>query len=487
VEQYGDVAIAVQDARFLMKGGDIATCVAARYQNVTYNEGLFWGNNKRHAVPNIAHTWKVSPDQTSIEFWLRDDVKFHNGDPVTAEDVIFSIKTYKRKELKFLYGGMFRRRFPGDGEIIDPYHIRLPLDGAVQGVFLRLWNAAVLPKKYREKVGDDGFAKKPIGAGNFKWVDYEQDQWYLLEAVKDHHRKIPEIKTLKFVFVPEPSTRLAMLRAGEVDIAHLSPPHVPLVKADPNLRVDYSRAIQGTVLAYADLAFPKEPSPFHDIRVRKAASLAIDRAAICEKVLFGLSELWGDTISPITLGADPTIKPDPYDPEQAKKLLAEAGYPNGFETTMNVTSSVIWAQAAASYLTDIGIRTKLKMYETGAWVKAFRAKKFRGLIPTASWAGAEKEGPADMWVLNGKAARWSFYVPDEGDRAIKEGMKAITDEEIEAAGRKMSKILRSSRYKMYLWSTNAAWGIGPKIKVFEPQPGYQFTNNYDYITVHRKK
>jgi peptide/nickel transport system substrate-binding protein len=459
VDQHGDVIVVVGSSSFLQKGGDPATHSSGTpYTNHTVFGGLTWSNHLRHPVPNICYKWDIDPAWKNMTFYLRDDIKFHNGELVTAEDVKFSIDTNLRKDLKFVYGGTFRRLFER-GEVLGPHKFRLHLKTPAQGIEHRFsWGAGVYPKKYRETVGDDGFADKPIGTGPFKWVDYKQDQWFQLESVKVHHRKTPTIKTLKFVFVPENSTRLAMLKTREGDIVHLAPPHVPAALKLKNVQVKFTRFVSGSVLIYADLAFPDIPSPFKDIRVREAASLAIDRKAICEKILFGVAEPYGEQISGISLGYDSTVKPDPYDPERAKALLKEAGYPNGFDTTLNVTTTDLTAQAIAANLLEVGIKAKLNVLEAGTWVKSYRVKKFKGLIPGVSWYGAEKSGVADAISNNMRGSRWTYYVPDDVNDAIMEGLTKIS---------------------------SLAVGLGPKIKFYQPQMGGLPPSLYEFIEINR--
>ena len=486
VDQQGDVIVVVAGSSFLQKGGDPSTHSSGTpYTNHTVFGGLTWSNQLRHPVPNICYKWEIDPGWKHMTFYLRDDIKYHNGELVTAEDVKFSIDTNMRKELKFVYGGTFRRLFER-GEVLGPLKFRLHFKTPAQGIEHRFsWGAGVYPKKYREAVGDDGFADKPIGTGPFKWVDYKQDQWFQLESVKVHHRKTPTIKTLKFVFVPENSTRLAMLKTREGDIVHLAPPHVPVAQKLKNTQVKFTRYVYGSVLIYADLAFPDASSPFKDIRVREAASLAIDRKAICEKILFGVAEPYGEQISGISLGYDPSIKPDPYDPERARALLKQAGYPKGFDTVMNITTTDLTAQAIAANLGEIGIRAKMNVLETGAWVKSFRAKKFKGLIPHVSWYGAEKSAVADAISNNMRGSRWTYYVPDDVNDAIMEGLTKISDADVEAAGRKISRLARASRFKLYLWSNSLAVGLGPKIKFYQPQMGGLPPSLYEFITINR--
>ncbi|MBW2053777.1 MAG: ABC transporter substrate-binding protein, partial [Deltaproteobacteria bacterium] len=413
-----------------------------------------------------------------VDFFLRTDVKFHNGETVTAEDVKYSLETYMDKRFKYVFGPMWRRNLERV-EIINPSQVRVYFKNADWGFIPRLWwGGGIMPKAYREKVGDEGFADKPIGAGPFKWVDYKQDQWIKLEAVTDHYRKPPAFKTLKLIFVPEQSTRLAMLKAGEVDIAPLFGPHVPQIEANPNLRILWVREVSGSNIYYGDMLEPDKPSPFHDVRVRRAVSLAIDRKTICEKLLFGASEPWGDVLPSLTLGHDKSLKPGRYDPEAAKKLLAEAGYPKGFDTTLVVQTTSTTAEALAANLAEVGIRAKVEKYEPGAYYGNFFRKKFRGLIPYVGWYDPERQAPAELSDFYLKGTPHAYYTTDEIDKAMREAMYAETDEQLAVWGRKLSKLIRENEVTTFLWANHTPYGLSSRIKRWEPTiggiPGIEF-------------
>lgn len=467
-----DVVVASSSATFNCKGGDPATQTGAPpYASRTCFDSVSNVTTDRIFIPAIAKEFKIAPGWKYVDFFLRTDVKFHNGETVTVEDVKFSLETYMRKDMKYVFGPMWRRLIKKI-EILGPTQIRVHLLNADWGFIPRLWwGGGIMPKAYREKVGDDGFADKPIGAGPFKWVDYKQDRWIKVEALKKHYRKTPEIKTLKIVFVPEHSTRLAMLMSGEVDIALLFGAHVQQVKAAPNLRIHLVRETSGSNIYYADLLDPKTPSPFHDIRVRKAVSLAIDRKTICEKVYFGMSEPWGDVLPSLTLGYDKTLKPPPYDPEQAKRLLAEAGYPNGFSTEIHVSITSTNAEAISASLADIGITAKVDKLETGAFYGNFFRRKFRGLIPYVGWYDPERQAPAELSDFYLKGMPHAYYTTDKMDTMMRKGMYAETDEELAEWGRKISKYLRESEITTFLWANHTPYGVSSRIKFWDPTIG----------------
>ena len=342
-------------------------------------------------------------------------------------------------------------------------------------------------QKISGRVGDKGFAEKPVGTGPFKWVEYKQDSYWKVEAVKKHFRHTPAIKTLKMIYVPDHATRLAMLKAGEVDITNVIGPHTVEVKSDPSLRLELDRYTSLTCMTFADLTFPKDPSPFHDIRVREAASLAVDREGITKKVLFGISEPYGDFCSPITLGHDKSIRPDPYNPERAKKLLAEAGYAKGFETVISTTpENRYWVEAVAFNLGEVGIKAKIDLMEAGTYTQNFITKKFKGLLFQALWNHAEKSAAADASDHFLSYMPWCYNTTPEIQKTITEGMGAISDAEIKTEGVKISKAIRESRNKALLWANHIPFALGSRIEYWEPEIGALPASAYEMIRLKKQ-
>jgi peptide/nickel transport system substrate-binding protein len=305
-----------------------------------------------------------------------------------------------------------------------------------------------------------------------------------MEAVPNHHRKTPEFKTFKIVFVPEHATRLAMLQAGEADIIQLSGPHIPQIKADPRFKLVQVKHIIGQTLAYCDMMFPEEKSPFLDIRVREAASLAIDRKGICEKVLFGGAEPYGEVISPYTMGWDSTVKPDPYDPEKAKQLLAKAGYPNGLSTSISTTPGLkYWIEAIAANWAEVGIKAEIKIYDGGAWYDAHIGKKLRGFVTRNSWYDAETNAGSDMQDGYMLGMPWAYVTTKEISDALVKTIAAKNDKEATELGRKLSKLIRDSRVNINLWSTYANYGTNQRIVQWDQQLGSFPGTRFEYMKV----
>src|SRR5437867_3553137 len=243
-------------------------------------------------TPSLAESWSQSKDGLTYDFVLRKGVKFHNGDPVTAEDVKFSFERYRGSGMKLL------KERVREVQIVDPGRIRFVLKEPWPDFMTFYGTSAtgagwVVPKKYVEKVGDDGFKKAPIGAGPYKFVSFNPGVELVLEANENYWRKTPSVKRLVLRSMPEETTRAAALKKGEVDIAYLfTGPVAEDIRRTPGLKLTAPNQSSGVFwLDMPDQWDPK--SPWHDPRVRLAASPAIDRQALNPAETPGLSKPTG--------------------------------------------------------------------------------------------------------------------------------------------------------------------------------------------------
>ena len=326
-------------------------------------------------APSLAESWRSSEDQSVYEFKLREGLRFHNGDPFTAEDVKFSFERAKAKLLHEKVKEII---------IVDPYRVRFQLHEPWPD-FMTFYGTLVsgagwiVPKKYIEQVGDAGFKRHPIGLGPYKFVSHTPGVELVLEAFEGYWRKMPSVKRLVFKSVPEATTRLAMLKRGEVDVAYLlDAPDARELKRDPALRLAFSGGIAVFYLDFLDQWDPK--SPWADRRVRLAANYAIDRQALSEAETLGASRPAGSLIPGKFEFALP-IEPYQYDPARAKQLLTEAGYPDGFDggELHQLPPYFSLGEAIVGYLQAAGIRLHMRPMERAAFFAALSAKKLKGL------------------------------------------------------------------------------------------------------------
>jgi peptide/nickel transport system substrate-binding protein len=334
-------------------------------------------------TPSLAESWTMSKDHLTYEFVLRNGIKFHNGEPVTPDDVKFSFERYHGGAAKLLKAKVKEVR------VVDARKVRFVLNEPWPDFMTFYGTTAtgagwIVPKKYVEKVGDDGFKKAPIGAGPYRFVSQNPGIEMTLEAFDGNWRKAPAVKRGVIKSVPDETTRAAALKRNEVDVAYfLNGPIAEDVRRTPGLTLTAMRT-NGVLF----LMFPEQwtaGSPWADRRVRMAASLSVDRQAINEAESLGFSGPTGSIVPRHQEFALP-IAADPYDPRRAKALLADAGFPNGFDagefTPFPPYNSM--GEAIANYFAAVGIRTRVRTMERAALLSAWRDKKLRNLFVGAT-------------------------------------------------------------------------------------------------------
>jgi len=332
--------------------------------------------------PSLAEAWTESPDGLVYEFKLRRDLKFHNGDPLTAEDVKFSFERYKGAGAKEL------QTHVRSVEIVDPLTVRFRLTEPWPDFMTFYGTTAtaaglVVPKKYVTQVGDDGFRKHPIGAGPYKFVSHKPGIEVRVEVYTGYWRHVPYVRRFVMKSVPEGTSRVAMLKNGEADIAYALDGEDALnVRRDSRLQLVPSKHASIYWIEFAEQWDPK--SPWHDKRLRLAVNHALDRKAINEVSCLGYCPPAG-VIVPRVMEFALQAPVTPYDPQKAKQLLADAGYPNGIDAGDFTPNPPFFttAEAATNYLGAVGIRTKMRQMERAAFLTAWREKKLRGLFMAA--------------------------------------------------------------------------------------------------------
>src|SRR2546425_1569425 len=349
-------------------------------------------------APCLAESWKESPDGLAYEFKLRQGLKFHNGDPFTADDVKFSFNRYKGAAAKLLHDRV------KSVDVVDPLRVRFTLDRPWPDFLLFYATPAtgaawIVPKKYIEKVGEEGFRRQPVGLGPYRVVRQTTGVELVLEANEQYWRKKPSIKTIIIKGVPDRTTRLAMLKTGEADIGYLMVGvEASTIKADSKLRL--ARVIPPAT-GWLDLPEQWNPkSPWHDRRVRLAATMAVGKQAPNEAERLGFSRLTGP-LDPIVMEFPARKEPHPYDPTHAKRLLVEAGYPNGFDAgdITPLPPFVTMGESVANYLAAVGIRGRVRSMERATFMEAWRTKTRSGVFVTVTAAPGNAALPTEEFGI----------------------------------------------------------------------------------------
>jgi peptide/nickel transport system substrate-binding protein len=332
--------------------------------------------------PGLAESWSESADGLTYEFKLRRGLKFHNGDPLTAEDVKWSLERYKGAGSKAIQDRL--RQI----EIVDPLTVRIHLKEPWPDFMTFYGTTAtaagiVVPKKYMTQVGDDGFKKAPVGVGPLKFVSFKPGIELVLEA-NTSYRKVPTIKRFVLKSVPEGTTRVAMVKGGEADLAYALDGEDALnIQRDPRLSLVPSKHASIFWIEFAEQWDPK--SPWHDRRMRLAVNHALNRKATNEVSCLGFCPPAG-VIVPRVMDFALQAPITAYDPQKAKQLLAEAGYPNGIDAGdfVPIPPFFTTAELCMNDLNAVGIRVKIRTMERATFYSAWREKKLRGLFLVAA-------------------------------------------------------------------------------------------------------
>ena len=408
----------------------------------------------------LAESWSVSKDGLVYEFVLRKNALFHNGDPVTADDVKFSLERYRGTASKLLKERVAAVETP------DPSHVRIRLKQPWPDFLTFYTNATgagwIVPRKYVEKVGDEGFKKAPIGAGPYKFVSFNPGVELVLEAFEQYWRKPPTVKRLVLRVIPDESTRLAALKRGEVDIAYsIRGELAEELQKTPGLTLKPA-VIQAPFWVY----FPEQwdtKSPWHDRRVREAVSLAIDRPSINRALTLGHSRLSGSII-PTSFEYFWQPPAPVYDRARAAKLLAEAGYPNGFDAG-DYYCDVSYAnlgEAVANSLQTVGIRVKLRPLERAAFFSGYAEKKFKNLIQGSSGAFGNAATRLDAFVASSGVYAYGGY-PDI-DGLIQEQVGDTDPKRREATLRRIQQMVHERVMYAPIWELAFLNGVGPRVR-----------------------
>ncbi len=381
-------------------------------QNVAWQmfDSLVWANDKNVIEPALATDWEVSEDGTEYTFHLREGVTFHNGEPFNAEAVVYSWERGIQPEIEW----SDRWARADSVEAIDEYTVRITTeepDPLLLGIMAQHWN--IVPPVYTEEVGNDEFGAAPVGTGPFKFVEWVREDRIILDANEDYWREgLPKVDRVVYRPIPEASTRMAAIQTGEVDIVN----RLTAEQAGALEDVDGVTVVTYPVDRVFYIAFNNLTSgqgePTENKLVRQAMNYAVDRQAIIDSLFEGHAQLATGFMTESNLGYDDSIEPYPYDPEMARELLAEAGYPDGFEMGFAAPAGAYTnfeqvAEAIQGYLSDVGIETNLEIMESGRYWDLEAEKQLPPLFGD-SWSERSGESlPRLLGALGGWDASFS--------------------------------------------------------------------------------
>ncbi len=428
-------------------------------------------------APSLAESWNMSSEGKVYEFKIRKGVKFHNGDILTAEDVKFSYERYHG-----IYNKLLKEKVERV-EIVNPnlirFHLKEPWNDFMEyytaiGTTGANW---IIPKKYFQEVGEQGFIRKPIGCGPYKFVKMEPGVELVLEAFEDYWRMVPHVKTLRIKSVMERGTALAMVKAGEIDIAwQMQGSLADEVIRDPKLTYFASPSPGVINLFFTEQWNPS--SPWSNIKVREAAQLAIDRKTMVETTIRG-AKIPGQVLPEDFPGAK-SFPMTPYNPKRAKELLTEAGYAKGVDggTLYGDKGYSTHFDLIATYWRNVGINMKVQLMERAAYYTAQQSYSLRGVLLDATSAGGTAASRISMLVDVGTSGYGRY---EDINALMKQQKMEQNPKKREAILHQVQQLIVDKRMFCVLQQNATPSAIGPRVKIHAMGLCYWWSSPYEIV------
>lgn len=443
-----------------------------------WGERLIDKDPEGNLKPGLVASWKMSPDGKTVEFTLRKGVKFHSGDPLTVKDVEFSFDRFRAKNVLRVSYLTSMERF----EIVDDYSFKVHFKAPDVTFIPQQGIVNIVSKSYYDRVGEEKFNREPVGTGAYKLVKYVPGEYVDVARFDDYWGGKASVDKARILFVAEDTTRVSKLKAGEVDLIG-SVPYTMVRDLEKTPGIKLVKSVSGHPTPTIQFNNLNPKVPWHDKRVRLAMALAINYDAIINNMLLGMVKRYG-CLAPWEPGYDSDLKPYPYDPKKAKELLAEAGYPNGFDlpfyylTTGRVPMINETVEAIAAYFKAVGIRTQL----IGEEAAAFNARRRAAKGPEAVYVGFDSNGAIAGGVhplqfidtnYNTKGA-FSVYANPEFDKFMDEARVSVNDRKKEHEAIKAgAKVLYDDVARISLYSYDPIFAVKANVD-FLPMKRHPF-------------
>jgi len=442
------------------------------------HDGLLTRDSAMKVVPELAESW-TALDPMTYEFKLRQGVTFHDGSPMTAEDIKFTFDRLVQE------GAMEGQTSPRQSLLGPLKEVRIVDDRTVQMILSEPWPIlpAMLPfqevvsKAHVEKVGANGMADQVNGTGPFRLVDWRKGDSVIMERFDGYYGGAADIPPIGkacvdrviFKVIPENASRVAALLAGDVHIIDALPTHsINQVDNNPGTHV---LSVRGTRSSY--IALNNQKPPFDDVRVRHAVAHALDRQLIVDRILAGNATLIDGILSPDAFGKNAGLPAYAVDAEKAKALLAEAGYPDGIDVTLDAEGALKdTAEAIASLLTKAGIRTQVVVGESSQLVARYRTKgePIDGQMWLTSWGNGSLD-PADIFVPTHRSAdrgNASGYANTELDALLDAANTELDQAKRAGLYHQAEAMVNRDLPMVYLWVAKELYGVSDKVTGWQP-------------------
>jgi peptide/nickel transport system substrate-binding protein len=423
--------------------------------------------------PSLAVSWK-SLDDTTWEVKLRGGVKFHDGTPFSAKDVKATFERVLNPENKLTARGNHAKI--KSVEVVDNLTVRFKTDGPYPLFVERLTAQVMQSEKVIREKGHEWMQENPVGTGPYKLVKWAKKQEHLLQRNDDYWGPKPAFKYVRIRIIPEQATQIAELISGGVDIIKAVPPdQMDVINKSGQARTSTSPILR-TAFIQLDQAGRAGKNPFQDRRVRLAANYAVDIDATIKHVINGLGDRTATTVNPMAFGFDASVKPYKQDLAQAKKLLADAGFPNGIDVGILTTGPTVepgLIQTTETIVADLakaGIRAKQRFVgEVGPFTNLVRDNKAEPMF-TWSW-GYYSVFDADAILFDVMTCNqpYSYYCNKELDDLVIQGRSTLDVKRRTEIYAKAQKLIHDDAAYLYKWGLRGVWGVSNRIDYEAPK------------------
>jgi peptide/nickel transport system substrate-binding protein len=440
-------------------------------------DSLVWINDDLEIEPALAERWEISDDGTEYVFHLRRGVTFHNGEPFTAASVVATWETGSDASNDYANFYTAASRV----EAIDDYTVRIvtPEPSATFLTTLAIsWG--MVPPAYIAEVGIDDFAREPVGTGPFRFVSRTAGERILMEANPDYWRSgYPKVSELEFRVIPDPSTRLAAVQTGEIHIANrLTPDQAMTLERVPGVEVVSYLNDRAYYVGFKNVG-AGAGTPLEDARVRQALNYGSDRFGIIAAIFAGQAEAIPGFVIQGNLGYDAeAMPPFPYDPERARELLTEAGYPDGFEISMgcpadgyvNINEVCLALQRT---LAEIGVEVNVEFRTTNS----FWSQEQYGAVGAMfvdSWSSTIGEA---LPRLDGALMPGNYYAAWEDERfeRLIDEIAVTVDRDARAElYRQMHALMRDDPPFIYLYQPTIFEAVSERVQGYAPRAAEEY-------------